>query len=153
MAEKRVLLLCTGNSARSQMAQGLVNHFLGDSWEAFSAGTDPAGYVHPLAIEVMTELDIDISDQRSKSVDIFRDKDFDVVITVCDQAAQNCPLWLGSGDVTHIAFPDPAAAEGGESERMKVFRRVRDGLREEVFDYLEQEDGHAEERGEASRSF
>ncbi|MFO7917819.1 MAG: arsenate reductase ArsC [Anaerolineae bacterium] len=145
MAKKRVLFLCTGNSVRSQMAQGLVNHFLGDSWEALSAGTDPAGYVHPLAVRAMAELGIDISDQRSKSVEAFRGKDFDLVITVCDQAAQDCPLWLGTGDVIHIGFPDPAAAEGGESERMEVFRHVRDGLREKILtllrEYEEEEDG------------
>ena len=137
MSKKRVLLLCTGNSARSQMSQGLVNHFLGDEWEAFSAGTDPSGYVHPLAIRAMDELDIDISSQRSKSVDEFRDVAFDVVITVCDDAAEHCPLWLGSGMVKHMGFPDPAAATGDESARLEVFRRVRDGLRERMLHYLE----------------
>ncbi len=122
------------------MAQELVNHFLGHRWQAFSAGTDPAGYVHPLAIRAMAELGIDISDQHSKSVEQFREKDFDVVITVCDQAAQNCPLWLGSGKVIHVGFPDPAAAEGSESERLEVFCRVRDGLREKVFDYLQEQE-------------
>jgi arsenate reductase len=115
----------------------LVNHFLGDEWEAFSAGTEPSGYVHPLAIEVMDELDIDILSQHSKSVDEFRDVEFDVVITVCDEAAEHCPLWLGEGQVKHIGFPDPAAATGDESARLEVFRRVRDGLRERVLHYLE----------------
>jgi arsenate reductase len=122
------------------MAQGLVNHFLGDRWQAFSGGTDPAGYVHPLAIKAMDELDIDISDQRSKSVDVFQGEAFDVVITVCDQAAENCPLWLGSGNVTHIAFPDPAAVEDSESECMEVFCRVRDGLRAKVLSYLQEQE-------------
>jgi arsenate reductase len=140
MGKKRVLFLCTGNSARSQMAEGLVNHFLGDEWEAHSAGTAPAGYVHPLAIEAMAELGIDLSAQRSKSVDEFRDAQFDLVITVCDQAAQNCPLWLGSGWVKHMGFPDPAAATGSEDERLKVFRQVRDDLRQKVFDSLEEMD-------------
>ncbi|MFP3897364.1 MAG: arsenate reductase ArsC [Anaerolineales bacterium] len=140
MAKRHVLFLCTGNSARSQMAQGLVNHFLGDRWEAFSAGTAPAGYVHPLAIRVMAKQGIDISDQHSKSVEQFREKDFDLVITVCDQAAENCPLWLGSGSVVHAGFPDPAAAKGSDAERMQVFCRVRDGLREKVFDYLQEEE-------------
>jgi arsenate reductase len=135
--KKRVLFLCTGNSARSQMAQGLVNHFLGDRWEAYSAGTAPTGHVHPLAIQAMAELGIDISRQRSKSVDGFRDAAFDLVITVCDQAARNCPLWLGPGRVKHIGFPDPAVTIGSEAERLKVFRQVRDGLRQEVFSYLE----------------
>jgi arsenate reductase len=136
MTKKKVLFLCTGNSCRSQMAEGLVDDFLGDRWEAFSAGTKPSGYVHPLAIKAMAELDIDISDQRSKSVEEFRDVAFDVVITVCDDAAENCPLWLGSGNVHHIGFPDPADATGSEEERMEVFREVREGLRREVLGYL-----------------
>ncbi|MBC7250385.1 MAG: arsenate reductase ArsC [Anaerolineae bacterium] len=153
MARKRVLFLCTGNSARSQMAEGLVNHFLGDRWEAFSAGTAPTGYVHPLAVKAMAELGIDISAQRSKSVEKFRDVAFDVVITVCDQAAQNCPLWLGGGRVTHMGFPDPAAATGSEAEQMEVFRRVRDGLHQKVFTYLEQaKDGEPEVGLYAARS-
>jgi arsenate reductase len=138
MMKKRVLFLCTGNSARSQMAEGLVNHFLGDRWEAYSAGTAPTGHVHPLAIQAMAELGIDISRQRSKSVDEFRDTDFDLVVTVCDQAAQNCPLWLGPGQVKHMGFPDPAAAIGSEAERLEVFRQVRDGLHQEVLRYLEE---------------
>jgi arsenate reductase len=138
MGKKRVLFLCSGNSARSQMAEGLVNHFLGDRWEAYSAGTAPTGHVHPLAIQAMAELGIDISRQRSKSVDEFRDTDFDLVITVCDQAAQNCPLWLGPGQVKHMGFPDPAAATGSEAERLEVFHQVRDGLRQEVSHYLKE---------------
>jgi arsenate reductase len=133
----RVLFLCTGNSARSQMAEGLVNHFLAETWEAFSAGTKPSGYVHPLAIQVMAELGINLSAQRSKSTDEFRGVAFDRVITVCDHAARNCPAWLGQGIVKHIGFPDPAAAEGSEEERLAVFRQVRDGLRGEVFEHLQ----------------
>lgn len=138
MTKKKVLFLCTGNSCRSQMAEGLADHFLGERWEAFSAGTKPSGYVHPLAIRAMAEMDIDISDQRSKSVGEFRDMAFDIVITVCDDAAENCPVWLGSGNVHHIGFPDPAEATGSEEERMKVFREVRDGLRREVLGYLKE---------------
>jgi arsenate reductase len=137
MKKSKVLFLCTGNSARSQMAEGLVNHFLADSWEAFSAGTHPSGYVHPLAIRAMAELDIDLSTHRSKSTDEFREVDFDRVITVCDQAARNCPAWLGKGIVKHIGFPDPAAAQGSEEERLAAFRQVRDGLRDQVFQYLQ----------------
>jgi arsenate reductase len=121
------------------MAEGLVNHFLGDHWEAYSAGTAPTGYVHPLATRAMAELGINISHQRSKSVDELRDAEFDSVITVCDQAAQNCPLWLGPGRVKHMGFPDPAAAIGSEAERLAVFRQVRDGLRREALPYLEEE--------------
>jgi arsenate reductase len=139
MMKKRVLFLCTGNSARSQMAEGLVNHFLGDEWEAYSAGTEPTGHVHPLAIRAMAELGINISHQRSKAVDEFRDAEFDLVVTVCDNAASNCPLWLGPGQVKHMGFPDPAAVSGSEAERLAVFRQVRDGLRQEVFRYLEED--------------
>ena len=141
MSKQRVLFLCTGNSARSQMAEGLVNHFLADTWEAVSAGTKPSGYVHPLAFRAMAELGIDISAARSKSTDEFCDADLDVVITVCADAAKNCPVWLGEGRVKHIGFPDPAAATGSEAERLAVFRQVRDGIRGRVFEYLEGADG------------
>ena len=119
------------------MAEGLVNHFLGDGWEAHSAGTQPTGAVHPLAVRAMEDLGIDISAQRSKSTDEFRDVDFDVVITVCDDAARNCPVWLGEGKMTHVGFPDPAAATGSEAEQLEAFRQVRDGLRERVFATLD----------------
>jgi arsenate reductase (thioredoxin) len=132
----KVLFLCTGNSCRSQMAEGLVNHYLGDEWQAYSAGTNPAGYVHSLAVRVMSELGIDLSRQRSKLVDEFRDKQFDVVVTVCDDAAENCPLWLGQGRKVHIGFEDPAQATGSDEERLAVFRRVRDEIRQELFDLL-----------------
>ena len=134
--KQRVLFLCTGNSCRSQMAEGLVNHFMGDRWVAYSAGTAPAGYVHPLAVQVMADLEIDISHHRSKSTDVFRDIEFDRVITVCDNAAVNCPVWLGPGPVVHIGFPDPAEANGNETERQVVFRQVRDDIKEKVLSYL-----------------
>lgn len=133
---KSVVLLCTGNSCRSQMAEGLVNHYLGDTWKAYSAGTHPSGYVHPMAIQVMAELGIDISKNKSKSIDVLRHIDFDRVITVCDHAAKNCPVWLGKGIVKHIGFPDPAEAQGNEDERIAVFRKVRDGLKEQIINYL-----------------
>ena len=135
---RRVLFVCTGNSARSQMAEGLVNHDLAASWQADSAGTAPAGYVHPLAVRVMAELGIDISGKRAKSTDEFRDRTFDVVMTVCDHAAETCPVWLGRGRVVHIGFADPAAATGSEAEQLDVFRRVRDEIRRVVSDYLVQ---------------
>jgi arsenate reductase len=141
MGKKRVLFLCSDNSARSQMAEGLVNHFLGDRWEAYSAGIAPTGHVHPLAMRVMAELGIDISNQRSKSVDELRDTEFDLVITVCDNAARNCPIWLGPGRVKHMGFPDPAAPIGSEAKRLEVFRQVRDSLRQKVLHYLEEEIG------------
>jgi phosphate transport system protein len=138
MNKKRVLFLCTGNSSRSQMAEGLVNHFLGATWQAESAGTQPSGYVHPLASEVMRELGIDISRQRSKSVDEFRDVAFDLVVTVCDSAAEQCPVWLGKGERVHISFDDPALATGNQAEKQKIFRRVRDNIKKSVLQYLQQ---------------
>ena len=129
---KRVLFLCTGNSARSQMAEGLVNRLVADEWEAVSAGTRPAGYVHPLAVRVLAELGIDISAQRSKSVDEFRGADLDLVVTLCDSAAQTCPVWLGKGRVEHVSLPDPAEAEGTEEERLEAFRQVRDAIQRQI---------------------
>lgn len=136
MKKKKVLFLCTGNSCRSQMAEGLVNRYLGDRWEAYSAGTRPSGYVHPLAVKAMAELNIDIADGRSQHTDEFREMVFDVVVTVCDNAAEDCPVWLGQGQKEHIAFPDPAEATGAEAEKMVVFRQVRDDIRQKVFHYL-----------------
>jgi len=149
--KKRVLFLCTGNSCRSQMAEGLVNHFLGDTWHAYSAGTRPSGYVHQLAIRAMAELGIDISAQRSKSTEEFRDLRFDRVITVCDHAARNCPAWLGEGIVIHIGFPDPAKVDGPEDEQMAVFREVRDGLRGRIITYLETDANTLEVHFDATR--
>lgn len=137
MSKKRkVLFLCTGNSCRSQMAEGLVNHYLSDRWEGYSAGTRPSGYVHPLAVKAMGELDIDISEGQSQHTDAFREMTFDVVVTVCDNAAEDCPVWLGDGVKEHIAFPDPADATGSEEEQMVVFRTVRDDIKKRVFHYL-----------------
>ncbi|MBN1977717.1 MAG: arsenate reductase ArsC [Anaerolineae bacterium] len=150
MSKKRVLFLCTGNSARrcgrSQMAEGLVNHFLGDRWKARSAGAKPATAVHPLAIRAMAELGIDISTQQPKSAGEFDQARFDLVVTLCDSAAQNCPLCLGWKQMAHIGFPDPVAGSGSEEERLAAFRRVRNGLKQEVFAYLERfEDTEPEE--------
>ena len=131
-----VLILCTGNSCRSHMAEGIVNHYLSDEWQAYSAGTEPAGYVHPLAIKVMDEIGIDISHHVSKSTEQFRDLELDWVITVCDDAAENCPLWLGMGNKAHFGFPDPAKATGSEEERIALFRRVRDDLRAQLTEFL-----------------
>ena len=130
--KRRVLFLCTGNSCRSQMAEGLVNHYLGDGWQAASAGTKPAGYVHPMAVQVMSELGIDISRQRSKPADEFRDTDLDLVVTVCDDAAENCPVWLGNGQKAHLGFQDPAQASGSDEDKLAVFRQVRDEMRQEI---------------------
>jgi len=138
MSKRRVLFLCTGNSARSQMAEALVNHFLGDAWEAHSAGTKPAPQVHPLAVQAMAELGLDIAARQPKHLDAFRGQEFDQVITLCDSAAAQCPAWLGRGRQVHIGFSDPAAATGSETERLAVFRQVRDAIREQVLEYLRQ---------------
>jgi arsenate reductase len=118
------------------MAEGVVNYYLGDDWSAYSAGTEPSGAVHPLAIAVLAELGIDISDHISKSTESFRAASLDWVVTVCDDAAENCPLWLGQGNRVHIGFPDPAKATGTDEEKMMVFRQVRDGIREQVLEFL-----------------
>lgn len=136
MSKKKVLFLCTGNSCRSQMAEGFVNHDLSKKWKAYSAGTRPSGYVHPMAIEAMAELGIDISHNKSKSTDEFRKKKLDLVITVCDNAAEDCPIWLGDGQVVHISFPDPAEATGTDEEKKEVFRSVRDDIRRRIVYYL-----------------
>jgi arsenate reductase (thioredoxin) len=129
-----VLVLCTGNSARSQMAEGLINAQLADRFEAQSAGTHPAGYVHPQAVAALREIGIDISDHRSKSTDEFKGTSFDVVITVCDSAAENCPVWLGQGRRVHIGFPDPAAAP--PDRQAQQFRAVRDAIQDQLLGYL-----------------
>jgi arsenate reductase (thioredoxin) len=134
--QNKVIILCTGNSCRSQMAEALINHHLGQTWQAVSAGTQPSGYVHPLAIKALEE--VGISHQgKSKSTDQFRGETFDAVITVCDDAAENCPVWLGQGKKVHIGFPDPAKAEGTEEEVMAVFRQVRDDIQKRILPYLE----------------
>lgn len=133
---KSVLILCTGNSCRSQMAEGLINHDLGDCWHAESAGTLPSGYVHPLAIQVLAEVGVDLSQKRSKSTEEFRGRVFDVVITVCDDAAENCPIWLGQGRKVHIGFPDPAHASGDAETVLNIFRSVRDDIRTRIIGYL-----------------
>jgi arsenate reductase len=127
-AKKRVLVLCTGNSARSQMAEGLLRHDAGDRFEAFSAGVDPTR-VRPEAIEAMRQIGIDISDHRSKSVDEFAGREFDYVITVCDNANEHCPIFPGETKRIHWSIDDPASVQGDEETRLAVFRRVRDEIR------------------------
>jgi arsenate reductase len=126
-AKKRVLILCTGNSARSQMAEGLLRSMAGDRLDAFSAGTRPAG-LNPNAVAAMAEIGIDISGHRSKSVDEFRGQAFDYVITVCDGAREACPVFPGQARQIHHDFEDPAAAPA--DRQLAVFRKVRDELRE-----------------------
>lgn len=130
-----VLFLCTGNSCRSQMAEAIVNHDCGEDWQAFSAGTLPTGFVHPLALQVLREIGID-HQGRSKSIQEYYGRAFDQVITVCDDAEANCPVWLGHGKKMHIPFPDPARFSGSEEEILQQFRLVRDRMREKVVNYL-----------------
>lgn len=127
MSKRRVLFLCTGNSCRSHMAEAIVNAWLGDEWEAVSAGTKPAGYVHPKALRALAEIGID-HQGRSKNADEFRDTPLDLVMTVCDSAAEECPVWLGPGRRLHHSYPDPAKADGTDEEVMAVFRVVRDDM-------------------------
>jgi arsenate reductase len=127
--KKRILFLCTGNSARSQLAEGLMRHMRGDEFEVYSAGTDPKG-VHPKTIEVLREIGIDASSQWSKHIDNLPAQDFDYIITLCGSAAQNCPVFAGKGVRIHHGFDDPAAAAGGEQHVLASFRKVRDEIKD-----------------------
>lgn len=133
--KKRVLILCTGNSARSQMAEGLLRHEAGDRFEVFSAGTKPS-VVRPEAIAVMSEIGIDISGHRSKSVDEFRGAQLDYVITVCDNAKESCPIFPGATKRLHWPFEDPALAQGSEDERKAAFREARDRIHCRIMEFL-----------------
>jgi arsenate reductase len=131
---QKVLFLCTGNSARSQMAEAIVNARYPE-WRAFSAGTKPAGFVHPIAIRVLREIGIEHRGE-SKNAERFRSEDFDLVVTVCNDAAEECPVWLGKGKRVHLGFRDPAKAEGTEEEQLAVFRQVRDTMLEKIPELL-----------------
>lgn len=128
MTKRRVLFLCTGNSARSQMAEALLRHLAPGRFEVASAGTQPMG-LHPLAVRAMAELDIDIASQRSKAVDEYLSEPFDYVITLCDEASESCPTFPNARERLHMGFDDPARAIGSEEEKLAVFRRVRDEIR------------------------
>jgi arsenate reductase len=132
----RVLILCTGNSARSQMAEGLMRHEAGGRFEVFSAGTRPS-QVRPEAIAVMAEIGLDISGHRSKSVDEFVGQDLDFVITVCDNAKETCPVFPGAVKRLHWPFEDPAAVEGSEEVRKAAFRRTRDRIHGRIMVFLD----------------
>jgi arsenate reductase len=131
----RVLILCTGNSARSQMAEGLLRHYGGETFEVVSAGIDPS-FVRPEAIEVMREIDIDISSHRSKSVEEFIGQPFDYVITVCDNANQRCPIFPGASRRIHWSIEDPAAIEGNAETRLEAFRIARNELRKLLSEFI-----------------
>ena len=134
--KRRVLILCKGNSARSQMAEGLLRRFCGEDYEVVSAGTHPSS-VNPLAIEAMQEAGIDISSHRSKSVKEFANQEFDVVITVCDSAAEQCPVFPGAPQRIHWSLPDPVSLEGLREENLAAFRSVRDDLASRLRRFLQ----------------
>ena len=140
MSSTRVLFLCTGNSCRSQMAEGLLRHYAGDRLEAASAGTNPVG-LNPRAVGAVAEIGVDISNQSSKHVDSVIDDAFDYVITVCDHARESCPVLPAGTKQLHWSFEDPARAEGSEGEKMAVFRRVRDQIAGRIRGFLASLDG------------
>jgi arsenate reductase (thioredoxin) len=136
--KKRILVLCTGNSARSQMGEALFRHIGGEGWEVHSAGTKP-GIVRPEAIEVMKELGLDLTGHRSKSVDEFTGQIFNYVVTVCDNARDNCPVFPSNINRIHWSFEDPAAVEGPEEVRLAAFRRIRDQIHQRVNEFFAKE--------------
>ena len=131
MSKRKVLFLCTGNSCRSQMAEAIVNARLGETWQACSAGTKPTGYVHPKALQALSEIGI-LHTGTSKKADEFREMDFDVVVTVCDSAAEECPVWLGKGKRVHHSFPDPAI-----TDNLDDFRSIREEIEKTMIDLLQ----------------
>lgn len=136
---KRVLILCTGNSCRSPMAEALWNDLGGGAWRAESAGSRPAGYVNPMAIRAVEELGLDLSDARSKAATEFVDVPLDLVITLCDHARDACPDFPNAKEVLHWPFDDPYFAEGNKEQQMDEFRRVRDEIRDRIAGYLNAE--------------
>ncbi len=132
---KKILILCTGNSARSQMAEGLLRHIAGDHFEVFSAGVAPS-HVRAEAVETMSEINIDISNHRSKSVDEFAGQTFDYVLTVCDNAKESCPVFPGKTKCIHWSFDDPAAVEGTTQEKLAAFKKIRDQIAEKLRDFI-----------------
>lgn len=130
----KILVICTGNSARSQMAEGFLKHYK-KKWEIYSAGTKPTG-LNPLAVEVMSEKGIDISGYKSKSIDLFLNKKFDYIITVCDNAKESCPVFPGNAKYLHWSLKDPAAIEGTKEEKLIVFRKTRDEIHNRVLEFI-----------------
>jgi arsenate reductase (thioredoxin) len=136
---KRVLFLCNGNSCRSHMAEGWLRHLAGNRYESLSAGAKPSGYVHPLAIKAMAEVGVDIVGQRSKSIDEFAGQKLDVLVTVCDNAREACPVFASAKRTVHHSFDDPAHATGPEEEKLRVFRRVRDEIRAWIEEFIREQ--------------
>jgi arsenate reductase len=132
--QKKILLICTGNSARSQIAEGLLKYYKKD-WEIYSAGIEPKD-LNPLAVEVMKEKGIDISGYKSKHIDLFLNKKFDYVITVCDNAKESCPTFPGSAEYIHWSLKDPAATEGTKEEKLIAFRKTRDEINNKILEFI-----------------
>ena len=133
--KKRVLILCTGNSCRSQMAEGIWRHYGGDQWDVYSAGLAPAG-VNPFAVRALAELDIDISGQTSDPIDDFVDQPFDLVVTLCRNADAHCPVFAGSGEKLHWPFSDPVNTTGDHKQVLEAFRYTRDQIAARICEYL-----------------
>ncbi|MEM9943416.1 MAG: arsenate reductase ArsC [Planctomycetota bacterium] len=136
MSKKKVLILCTGNSCRSQMAEVLWRDLGGDSWDAYSAGSKPAGYVHPLALKSITEMGLSTDGLTSKNMDSFVTQDIDLVVTVCNNAKEACPAIPGAQETLHWPFEDPADATGTEQEQWSTFLRIRDEIKDKISNYL-----------------
>lgn len=135
--KKRILFLCTGNSCRSQMAEGLTRRYLGDHFDVFSAGTKPK-VIDAYAVKAMAEIGIGIAAQNSKSVDSLISREFDLVLTLCDDAKEICPVFPGNTEIIHLGFEDPADAAGSDEEILIVFRNVRNDIQERLLDYLKE---------------
>jgi arsenate reductase len=144
----RFLILCTGNSCRSQMAEGFIKQMRPD-WEVYSAGTKPSSHVHPMTVKVMKERGVDLSKARPKNVDQFLEQSFDYVITVCDNAKENCPLFIGEvNEQLHIGFEDPAEAMGTEEEILSVFRHIRDEMEKDFKEFVNRISRRGTNRGD-----
>ncbi len=133
-AKQKILFLCTGNSGRSQLAEGIMRHFRGDEFTVFSAGTAPKG-VNPKSVQVLQEIGIDASGQRSKHLDEFTGQTFDYVVTLCDSAAQNCPVFYGGEKIIHHGFADPDAVTGSDEDILVSFRAIRDQIKEYLLSF------------------
>jgi len=133
---KKILVICTGNSARSQIAEGFLKHYKKD-WEIYSAGINPKG-LNPMAVEIMSEKGIDISGHKSKHFDLFLNKQFDYVITVCDNARESCPIFPGNAEYIHWNLKDPAAVEGTKEEKLAAFRKTRDEINYKISEFIKE---------------
>ena len=135
MKKRSVLFICTHNSARSQLAEGLVNYFFSEYWEAHSAGTEQTS-VKPLAVEAMKDIGIDISRQFSKTIDYYKDEKFDLVITVCNDARENCPIYPNAQRIIHLPFKDPSNKTGNQKKKLKAFIQTRDEIKKKLQEIL-----------------